>query len=136
MAEMEPYEILARGIPRGKAKMIASTLGVSESLVTKWTREPASDENPDARSTLNPIERVDRLFDFLLIYSPEMASVLASRYATKLHEFHTRQLRDPLSDADWHRQLGLCLRESGEAIAALVENAPASVVRQEWEQAK
>jgi len=134
--EMEPHEILSKGIPRGKARILANTLGIGESLVTKWTREPASDENPNATGTPNPIERVDRIFDFLLIYSPEAAQILASRYQTKLDSFYERLLREPLSEQGWREKIARCLRENSESIAALIEDAPAAETRQQWEEAK
>jgi len=134
--EIEPHKILEMAIPRGKARVVANMLGVSESLVTKWARETASDENPHATGTPNPIERVDRIFDFMLIYSPEAAAVLASRYPSKLEEFYLRMSRTPLSDSDWQSQIARCLREAAEAISALVENASAETVRKEWEEAK
>jgi hypothetical protein len=133
---MDPHEILSLGIPRGKARILANTLGIGESLVTKWTREPASDENPNATGTPNPIERCDRIFDFLLIYSPEAAQMLASRYQGKLDEFYHRLLREPLSEQGWREKIARCLRESTESISALIEDAPAKVARQQWEEAK
>jgi hypothetical protein len=134
--EMEPHEILSAGIPRGKARILANTLGLSESSVLKWQREPISDENPQATGSLNPIERTDRIFDFLLIYCPEMAAVLASRYQVKLDAFHTRLIREPLTEMEWRMKIAKGLRENAESIAAIIEGAPADVVRKEWEEAK
>ena len=134
--DVEPHEILSKAIPRGKARQLANVLGISESLVIKWQREPVSDENPNATGTPNPIERVDRIFDFMLIHSPDSAQVLASRYQAKLDEFYARVLRQPLSDQEWRTKVGHCLQQSAEAISAILEGAPASVVRQEWEEAK
>lgn len=133
---MEPWEILQTGIPRGKARHLANTLGVGESLVTKWMREPASDENPNATGTPNPIERVDRIFDFLLLYSPEAAQMLASRYLIKLDEFYVRLLREPLTADAYRAKVARSIREMAEATAVLIENAPANIVRKEWEEAK
>lgn len=133
---MEPYEILKLGIPRGKARLLANSLGVGESLVTKWMREPASDENPMSTGTPNPIERCDRIFDFLLLYSQEAAQILASRYQIKLEEFYARLTREPLTAEAFAAKLALCLRQNTEALATLIENAPANVARKEWEEAK
>ena len=132
---MEPHEILQAGIPRGRARILANILGIGESLVTKWMREPASDENPNATGTPNPIERVDRIFDFFLIYSPVMAQALASRYQAKLDAFLSRIVREPMSDEDWNNKIGRCVRENADAIAALIEKTPQRA-RQEWEEAK
>ena len=133
---MEPFEILSLGVPRGKARVLGNALGVGESLVTKWTREPASDENPNATGTPNPIERCDRIFEFFLIYSPEAAQILASRYQIKLDEFYARMLREPLTAGEFATKLARGLRETAEALATLIENAPANVARREWEEAK
>ena len=133
---MEPHEILEIGVPRGKSSILANILGIGKSLVTKWRREPASDESPNATGTPNPIERVDRIFDFFLIYSPEAAQILASRYQIKLDEFYCRLLREPLSEQAWREKIARCLRESTESLAALIEDAPATVARQQWEEAK
>jgi hypothetical protein len=134
--DMEPFEILDMGIPRGKARVLANMLGIGESLVTKWKREPASDENQNATGTPNPIERVDRIFEFLLIYSPEAAQILATRYQIKLDEFFARMLREPLTAEAFALKLARGLRETTEALAMLIENAPANVARKEWEEAK
>lgn len=133
---MEPYEILQTGVPRGKSRILANTLGVGESLVTKWQRQPTSEENPTATGTPNPIERVDRIFEFFLIYSPEAAQILASRYQIKLDEFYARMLREPLTAEAFAAKLARGLRETAEALASLIENAPANVARKEWEEAK
>jgi hypothetical protein len=134
--EMEPHTLMELGVPRGKANILANVLGVGASLVTKWRREPASDESPNATGTPNPIERVDRIFDFFLIYSPGAAQILASRYQSKLDEFYSRVMREPLTEGEWRARLAQTLRENAEAIAALIENASPEVVRREWEQAK
>jgi hypothetical protein len=134
--EMEPFEILEIGIPRGKPRQLANMLRISDSLVQKWMRPPASDEDPTATGTPNPIERVDRIFDFFLIYSLDAAQLLASRYQTKLDEFYARLVREPLTAEAFAAKLAECVRQNAEALAMLIENAPANVVRREWEEAK
>lgn len=135
-SDVEPHEILNLAVPRGKARQLANILGISESLVLRWQREPVSDENPNATGSPNPIERVDRIFDFMLIYTPDSAQMLASRYQAKLDEFYDRLLRQPLTEEEWKAKVAHSLRQSADALAAIVADAPASVVRQEWEEAK
>ncbi|HYP29377.1 MAG TPA: hypothetical protein VE262_21885 [Blastocatellia bacterium] len=133
---MEPHEILSRGVPRGKARLLANILGISESLVLRWQRQPVSEENRGATGTPNPIERVDRIFDFMLIHSPESAQMLASRYQAKMDEFLAKAVREPLSEKEWKEGVAGCLHQSAVVMTAIVGGAPAEVVRQQWEAAK
>ena len=132
---MEAYEILAM-IPRGKARIVANLLGVSESLVLKWQREPISDENPAATGTRNPVERLDLIFDFFLIHDPKAAAVIASRYQAKLDEFYTRVLRQSLGENEWNTKIATSLRENAEAMSAIIEKASPTIAREQWERAK
>jgi len=134
--DMEAHEIMALAVPRGKARILANLLGVSESLVLKWQREPTSDENPNATGTPNPLERLDRIFDFCLLHNRSAAAIIASRYQAKLDEFYDSVLREPLAEHEWNSKIAEGMRETTQALAAIIEKAPSETVRKEWEEAQ
>ncbi|MBX7208401.1 MAG: helix-turn-helix domain containing protein [Verrucomicrobiaceae bacterium] len=56
---MNSHEVIRQAIKKSSAKQIAAALGVSQSLVYKWTESnPAGDG-----AVANPLERVAQLFD-------------------------------------------------------------------------
>jgi hypothetical protein len=131
-SDVQPYEILARAIPRGQGRSLANALGVSESLITKWLREPLSDEAPTATGVPNPIERFDLIFDWLLVHSPSTAQLVADRYRARFDEFMRRLVAEPLKDHEWSLKLGACVR----MVSDLLEDAPAEAIRDRWEDLK
>jgi hypothetical protein len=134
--DMQPYEILQAIVPRGKARYLANMLGISESLVLKWQREPTSDENPNATGAQNPLERTERILEFAFLYAPEAAQLLVSHYQAMLDDFYERVARQPLTDNEWLKKLAKGNREIAEAISAIIEGQPGSITRKEWEEAK
>ena len=56
---MESYEVLRQALEKASPKEIAAELGVSLSLVYKWS-QPADDEG--GSGTTNPLDRVIQLF--------------------------------------------------------------------------
>lgn len=129
---MESWEVLARAIPRGKARSLASALGVSESLVTKWLREPVSDESPTATGVPNPIERLDLVFDWLLVHSPSTAQLVANRYAARFEEFLGRVTQQPMRPGEWAGKVSSCFR----TLADLLQDADPDDLRDRWETSK
>jgi hypothetical protein len=135
-AELQPYEILQEIVPRGKARYLANMLGISESLVIKWQREPTSDENPTATGASNPIERVERILEFAFLYSPKAAQLLVSHFQAMLSEFYARVTRQPLTSEEWRNKLGQGNVEVAEAISAIIQGEDPVKMRKEWEEAK
>ena len=133
---MQPPEILSQIVPRGKARYLANMLGISESLVLKWQREPTSDENPNATGAQNPIERCERILEFAFLYSPEAGQLLVSHFQSMLDEFYARVSRQPLTDNEWLKKVAKGNREIAEAISAIIEGKPGTITRKEWEEAK
>jgi hypothetical protein len=131
-SQVEPFEILARAIPRGKARSLASALGVTESLITKWLREPLSDEAPTATGVPNPIERLDFIFDWMLVHSPSTAQLLAHRYAGRFEAFMDRIVSQPLKSGEWQAKLSDCFR----TLADLLQDSDPDDLRDRWEDCK
>jgi hypothetical protein len=132
---IESYELF-RQIAKNNKQRLAAMFGVSPSMIEKMWKEPASDENQNATGAPNPIERMDALIDFCLVYCPELAQALVSRFQAKIDEHHLKNIRKPLSPEEWAKKIGQCSRESGEALAAIIEGANSQDVRKEWEDLK
>lgn len=135
-SEMQPHEILSLIVPRGKARYLANMLGISESLVLKWQREPTSDENPTATGSQNPIERCERILEFAFLYSPEAGQLLVSHFQAMLDEFYVRVSRQPLTYNEWVQKVAKGNREVAEAISAIIEGQSGANTRREREEAK
>jgi hypothetical protein len=135
-SDMQPHDILSNIVPRGKARYLANMLGISESLVIKWMRQPISEESPTATGAPNPIERVERIIEFAFLYSPEGAQLLVSHFQAMLDEFYARVTRQPLTSQEWRDKLGQGNVEVAEAISAIIRGDDAVKMRKEWEEAK
>ena len=56
---MDSHDIIRQAVKKAGAKKIASTLGVSASLIYKW----ADRENDPTGGMMNPLERIAQLFE-------------------------------------------------------------------------
>lgn len=66
--------------------MLARKLRVSRSLVYKWGEPNCDDADSGA---INPIDRLDDIFDDALIHAPQAAQAIACRYSTRLELFQS-----------------------------------------------
>jgi len=130
-AEMDGHELIRAGVGTHETKAFARSVGCSVSLAEKYMREPASDESPDATGLVNPIERTDRIFDWLLLRHPDVAVLLAERYPRRLQAFRETQAKQPLTRAEMLVQLTKIIDEHADILKALIGGASVAEIRKE-----
>lgn len=110
----------------------ARSMGMSRSYCEKVMYEPAADGMIGGTNVVNPIILTDRFFEWCLMHQPEIAHLLADRYAQKL-EAHLNKLtnRPPASQAELEENILEIFTETGEFQGSIALNAPSAVVRKE-----
>ncbi len=86
---MKSFEVLDRVIPRGKAAIVARQMHVSVDLVRRWTREPASNEEPNGTGFASPLDKVCDLTDICFLVNPVETALIPEFLSS-----HYRALRD------------------------------------------
>jgi len=129
--ELEPHEIIEKGVGKHEGDEFAEFNNISRSSYEKWSRRPCSDESPSSTGLINPIKRMDRIFDWFLLRNPSMAVALVERYLRKLRRFRERQNVEPLTQCEYRARLAKVIAENTDVVTALVSGAPLSVVQKE-----
>jgi hypothetical protein len=60
---MESYEVLKKAFQKPGIKKIASELGLSQSLVYKWSQNKAEPEDWQQGGAVNPLDRVKQIYE-------------------------------------------------------------------------
>lgn len=130
--EITSFDLMRLGVERDETREFADSVGVSVSSVEKWRREPSSDEAPHSTGIVNPVQHVDRIFDWLLIRHPDVALLLSERYVHRLRRFRERQSAQPsLSANELREQMSKVIDEHADIMKALVCGAPVADIRRE-----
>ncbi|MEK6325483.1 MAG: hypothetical protein AABN33_27905 [Acidobacteriota bacterium] len=136
VGDIEPHDLMRLLIPDGKLASAGQMLGVSESQVSKWRREPASDDNVNGTGYVGPLDRLDRLYDFVLLYCPENLPLLRDRYAAKFDQHLSKKAGEPIDQGELELRLGAGVRELSEVVALVIEGSSGRELRKQWEAAK
>lgn len=114
---VDSYKILERIIQRGRSKVVAQFMHVSEDLVRRWRREPVSDEELLATGMRNPIDRVEDLIKICFLDNPRETALIVEHingFYQDLVSLHTsRGFDDRRSQAEASVEL---LKQATEAI--------------------
>ena len=129
--DLEPHEFIEKGVGKHEGDEFAEFNHVSRSTYEKWGRRPTSDEAPNATGLINPIKRVDRIFDWFLIHKPAFAVALVQRYLGKLRRFREQQSLQPLTPSEYRTRLAKVIDENSDVIKALISGAPLATVKAE-----
>lgn len=131
---MEAHRVMRALIPDRLTRIAARIIGVSESYITKWRREPASEANPNGTGLDSPLDRVDRLFDFTLAHSPEKLPLLRDRYPARFDQILSHIAQQPISQVELEVKLSGCMRDVNELLASILEGS--GDLRCQWEGVK
>ena len=129
--ELEPHEFFEQGVGKHEGDSFSTFNFISRSTYEKWGRKPASDETPSGTGLINPIQRLDRIFDWFLLHNPSWAIAIIQRYTLKLRLFRERHSLQPLSPSEYRSRLSKVIAENSDVITSLVSGAPLSVVKKE-----
>lgn len=133
-ADLDAHELLRGGVGKHETREFAEFVGCSVSAAEKYMREPTSDEEPNATGIVNPLLRVDRIFDWFLLRHPDCALLLAERYPRRLRRFREAQAQQPVTEDALRSHLLKTLDENNDVIKALVGGSPVAVIRRELAQ--
>jgi hypothetical protein len=130
--EVETWEILEAGIPRGSVTSLARKLHLSEDLIRRWRRQPEGSENPNATGKMNPFDRFLIVLEHMAVNSPaaaEMAIDMQRRLVSRLigEEERARCAKECFREM---------VRESSEVIQAAGTDAALDEIEREIAEAK
>ena len=136
----ESYEILRKAVERVGAKKVASSLGLSVSLVYKWCQKPPDDEDFLASGSANPLDRIKAIYD--LTGKEEIIDWMCGCAGGYL-------VKDPpykdIGDAQMFFQIQGLIKEFSEALDAISQSyenghritiEEAKRIRKEWNDLK
>jgi hypothetical protein len=129
--ELEPHEFIERGVGKHDGDEFAEFNGISRSTYEKWGRKPASDEAPNSTGLINPIKRLDRIFDYFLLNNPSWAVALVERYLLRLRRFREMHNLQPLTPGEYRARLTKVIEENSDVLKALVAGAPLADLQKE-----
>lgn len=127
----------AREALRSPMTRLAEMLDVSTSYVEKWLRPAPNASNPGASGYRNPIDYLDTIFDFWLLYAPTFAELFVRRYQRKLvaHQDRQRQAFAP-TRREVEQKIDAFFREQADVFSALSRQASSEELFQEWIEAQ
>ena len=129
--ELEPHEFIDKAVGKHEGDEFAEFNNISRSTYEKWSRKPTSDEAPSATGMINPIKRVDRIFDWFLLRAPYLAVAFIERYSRRLRCFRERQTQQPLTQHEYRAHLARVIQENADVLTALTTGAPIKVLAEE-----
>jgi hypothetical protein len=138
---LESYEVLKKAFAKPGAKKIAAELGLSQSLVYKWSQNKADPESWQQGGAVNPLDRIKQLYE--LTGDAELINWLcqtADGYFVK-----NPAVKKSSRDAQALRNIQLFIKEFSEALDAIsksydddksIDSKEAVKIRNAWEDLK
>jgi hypothetical protein len=139
---MESYEILKTALSQRGIKAIANEIGLSESLLYKWSQEPSEGLDSDKSGVKNPLDRVIELYT--LTNDPQIIHWMCERAGGFFVKNPHPVLHDNV-DAAVFRDTQEMIRAFSELLNQVsdaidngdgVDDKEAKHIRREWEDLK
>ena len=137
---MESHEVLKKAFGKSSAKKIATELGLSQSLVYKWSQNKADPESWQQGGAVNPLDRIKQ------IYELTGDSDLINWICNCADGFFVQNpMNKKLDDARILRNIQKLIKEFSEALDVIstsydddkqINPKEAKSIRKEWEELK